>query len=150
VLVVLAAVAGVELASSTITGLGSGGSGASGPSSSYDTSSSGTGALAQLLTDRGHTIDRLTTSLGGATLPPRSTVFVLDPTSWNSADTHALERALSQGDRVVLGGRPPAGGVLRTLLGVATAPAWRTAPAGTSHPVADLPEVAGVHTVTAT
>jgi hypothetical protein len=150
VLVVLAAVAGVELVSSTVTGLSSGGSGASGPSSSYDSSSSGTGALAQLLTDNGHRVDRLTVSLGAATLPAGSTVFVLDPTSWTTSDTGVLERALSRGDRVVLGGRTPAPGVLRALLGGSSPPVWRQAPAGIAHPVIKLPEVAGVRTVTAT
>ncbi|HXQ76479.1 MAG TPA: DUF4350 domain-containing protein [Acidimicrobiales bacterium] len=150
VLVVLAAVAGAELASSTVTGLGGGGSGASGPSSSYDSSGSGTGALAQLLSERGYRIDRLTDSLGQATLPADSTVFVLDPTSWDASDTETLERAVSKGDRVVLGGRSPGRGVVRSLLGVTSPPAWRPTPAGTSHPVVDLPEVTGVRTVVAT
>jgi hypothetical protein len=150
VLVALAVVVGVELASSTVTGLGSSGSGSSGPSSSFDSSSSGSGALAQLLTDNGHRVDRLTVSLGAATLPAGSTVFVLDPTSWSASDTDTLERALSQGDRVVLGGRTPARGVLRSLTGQSSPPVWREAPAGVAHPVVDLPEVSGVRTVVAT
>jgi hypothetical protein len=151
VLVVLAALAGLELVSSYVGGLaGSGSGGASGPSSSYDSSAAGTEAMAQLLTDRGHRVDRLTTPLGQAALPAGSTVFVLDPTSWTASDTDALERALSQGDRVVLGGSPPGDGVLRALLDVTTAPRWRSVAAGTTHPVVDLPEVAGVQTVIAT
>ncbi len=150
VLVLLAAVGGTELASSTVTGLGGSGSGASGPSSSYDSSGSGTEALAQLLTESGHRVDRLTVPLGQAVLPAGSTVFVLDPTSWNASDTVTLERTLSKGDRVVLGGRSPGRGVLRSLLGVTSPPTWRATPAGISHPVVDLPEVSGVRTVVAT
>jgi hypothetical protein len=149
VLIVLAAVAVVELASSTVTGLARGGNGASGPSSSYDSSASGTEALAQLLTERGHRVDRLTVALSAATLPARSTIFVLDPTSWSASDTGVLERALSHGDRVVLGGHSPGRGVLRSLLGVTSPPVWRAPAAGSAHPVAALPEVAGVHTVVA-
>jgi len=117
VLIALAAVAGAELASSTVTGLGGSGSGASGPSSSYDSSATGTEALRQLLTERGHAVDRLTTALGTTSLSPGSTVFVLDPTSWSSSDTAALERVLSQGGRVVLGGPSPGPGPVRSLLG---------------------------------
>jgi hypothetical protein len=147
VLVLIAAVAGLELASSTVTGLGSSGGGATGPSSSYDSSNSGTEALAQLLTDRGHAVDRLTVPLDQGALPTGSTVFVLDPTSWNTADTDALERALSHGDLVVMGGRPPGSGVLRSLLDVTSPPVWRSSVAGTTHPVVTLPEVARVRTV---
>jgi len=150
VLLVLAAVAGAELASSTVTGLAGNGGGASGPSSSYDSSDSGTEALAQLFTERGYRVDRLTVSLGQAVLPADSTVFVLDPTSWNGSDTQTLEGAVSNGDRVVRGGRSPGPGVLRSLLGVTSPPAWRATPAGTSRPVVDRPEVSGVRTVVAT
>lgn len=150
VLIVVAAVAGAEFASSTVTGLGGSGSGASGPSSSYDSSASGTEALAQLLTDRGHRVDRLTTSLGAASLGADTTVFVLDPTSWSSTDTAALERTLSQGGRVVLGGPPAAKGLLRSLLALPAPPVWRAIAAGTAHPVVDLPEVTGVRTVVST
>jgi hypothetical protein len=150
VLIILAAVACVELASSAVSGVAGGGSGAAGPSSSYDSSASGTEALAQLLTERGHHVDRLTVALGAAQLPAGSTIFILDPTSWSASDTQTLMRALSHGDRVVLGGRSPGPGVLRSLLGVASAPLWRSPPAGSAHPVVDLPEVAHVGTVVAT
>jgi hypothetical protein len=147
---VLAAIAGVELASSTIGGIAGNGSGASGPSSSYDSSATGTEAMAQLLTQRGHRVERLTTTLSDATLPTGGTVFVLDPTSWSGADTRALKEDAADGDRVVLGGRSPGPGVLRSLLGAISPPVWRAAAAGTTHPVADLPEVAGVHSVLST
>ncbi|HXQ60791.1 MAG TPA: DUF4350 domain-containing protein [Acidimicrobiales bacterium] len=150
VLIALAAVAGAELASSTVTGLGGSGSGASGPSSSYDSSATGTEALRQLLTERGHAVDRLTTALGTTSLSPGSTVFVLDPTSWSSSDTAALERVLSQGGRVVLGGPSPGPGPVRSLLGVPSPPVWQAEPAGTAHPVVALPEVMGVQTVRST
>jgi hypothetical protein len=105
--------------------------------------------LAQLLADRGHRVDRLTVPLGTAAVPRHSTVLVLDPTSWTTSDTHALARAIEDGDRVVLGGRSPAPGVLRSL-GLVSPPQWRPTPAGASHPVARLPEVSGVGTVVAT
>jgi hypothetical protein len=150
VILVLAAVVAAELASSTVSGLAGHGSGASGPSSSYDSGSTGTEGFAQLLSERGQRVDRLTSSLGASPLPADSTVFVLDPTSWSEADTNALEAALSHGDRVVLGGRLPASGVLRALLGVTAAPMWQPAVAGATHPVVDLPEVRGVQAVLAT
>ena len=150
VLTVLAAVVGVDLVSSTIGGVTGNGSGASGPSSSYDSSAAGTEAMAQLLTENGHRVERLTTTLSDATVPDGGTVFVLDPTSWSGADTRALEGALAHGDRVVLGGRSPAAGVLRSLLGTTAPPVWRAAAAGTTHPVARLPEVASVGTVLST
>jgi hypothetical protein len=148
VLIVLAVIIGAELTSSTFTGLSGSGGGASGPSSSYSSSSTGTEALAQLLSDRGHRVERLTVSLGGTTVPEDSTVFVLDPTSWTTSDTRTLIRAVADGDRVVFGGRPPAG-VLRSLLGSLAPPSWRPEAAGVTHPVADLPEVADVRTVIA-
>jgi hypothetical protein len=144
---VLAIVVGVELFSSLVSGIEGNSNGASGPSSSYDSSASGTEALAQLLVERGYRVDRLTVPLGGAELPADSTVFVLDPTSWTTSDTGALERALARGDRVVLGGQFPGHGVLRALLGTTSAPARRSTPAGATHPVSDLPQVKGVSTV---
>jgi hypothetical protein len=149
VMIVVALVVAGELASSTVSGLNRSGSGASGPSSSFDASATGTEALTQLLTERGVDVIRLTTSLGATALPAHSTVFVLDPTSWNASDTTSLRRALDEGDRVVVGGPSPAPGVLRALLGVGSPPAWTSVPAGTSHPVTDAPEVDGVGTVSA-
>jgi hypothetical protein len=149
VLIVIALLVGVELVSSTFTGLVGGGNGASGPASSFDSSSSGTEALAQLLALRGHRVHQLTDSLGSSALPRHSAVFVLDPTSWNASDTRALVTALSAGNQLIIGGRPPAG-VLRALLGKADVPSWRSAVAGSTHPVSALPLVTGVTTVLAT
>jgi hypothetical protein len=149
-MILLAAVVGAELASSSFNGITGGSSGASGPSSSYDSTASGTEALVQLLTERGHQVDRLTSPLGTAVLPGRSTVFVLDPASWKTSDTDALEHALAHGDRVVLGGPPPATGVLRLLLGIPSPPVWHPGPAGLTRPVAVRPEVTGVQSVIAT
>jgi hypothetical protein len=95
-------------------------------------------------------VDRLTVALSAATLPAGSTIFVLDPTSWSASDTATLRRALAHGDRVLLGGRSPGPGVLRSLLGVTSAPLWRAAAAGFAHPVVDRPAVANVATVLAT
>jgi hypothetical protein len=103
--------------------------------------------MAQLLTERGHRVQRLTTTLSAATLPMGATVFVLDPTSWSGADTRALKQTVAEGDRVILGGPSPGPGVLRSLLGPVAPPRWQAATAGTTHPVTVLPEVAGLHSV---
>jgi len=149
VMVLVVAAVGIEYGASVVSGLGSSGSGASGPSSSFDSSASGTEALAQFLGDRGHRLVRLTAPLGGARLPSPATVFVLDPTSWRASDTEALARVVASGGRVVLGGRPPAAGILRVLLGTATPPRWSPAPSGTAHPLGSSPPLDGVGTVDA-
>jgi hypothetical protein len=149
VLVVVAAVIAVDLVSSTFAGVTGNGSGASGPSSSYDSSAAGTEALAQLLNDRGHHVDKLTTSIAISALPLDSAVFILDPTSWTAADTSAVRRDISSGDRVILGGPPPASGVLRSLLGVGQPPVWRTQSAGTTHRTSAATFLSGVGSVVA-
>jgi hypothetical protein len=93
-------------------------------------------------------VHQLAASLGSSPLPGHDTLFVLDPTSWNTSDTRALVAVVSAGDRLVLGGRPPAG-VLRTLLGHSVTPSWRSVVAGTTHPVSAPFLVSGVDTVVA-
>ena len=144
VLVVLAVLAGLELASSFVTGLGGGNGGAAGPSSTYDDSGTGTGALARLLAARHHRVERLTVPLDRATVPAPATLFVLDPTAWTGGDTRALVAALSSGDTVVLGGRPPAAGVVGMLLDTTAVPAWHAVTAGETEPLVSLPVVSGV------
>ena len=149
VMVAVVAAVAVEYGVSVVSGLGGASNGATGPSSSFDSSASGTEALAQFLGDRGHRLVRLTTPLGGARLPSPSTVFVLDPTSWRASDTAALWRVVTDGGDVVLGGRPPAPGILRRLLGTAVAPRWLSAASGPAHPVGSSPLLDGVGTVDA-
>jgi Domain of unknown function (DUF4350) len=147
VIVAVALIAGVELASSLVAGLGSSGGGANGPSSSYDNGGSGTGAFAQLLRQRGFVVLRSSSPLGVGTVDRGSTVFVLDPTPWTSDTTAAIGLLAADGDRVVVAGTPPSTAALRAVLGTQSVPAWRDRPAGTTHPVADVPAVAGVRTV---
>ena len=146
VLAALALLVLAELASSIISGLG-GGSAASGHSSTFDSSATGTEAFGQLLSLRGHAVERITTPLAEQPLPRGSTLFVLDPTSWTGADTAVVARALADGRRVVLGGRPPGTGVLRSLLGTDSAPMWRLDSSGTAYPVPGGPAFAGVSRV---
>ena len=149
VLVLLGALVAGELASSLLDGLGSSGSGASGPSSAFDSSPVGTEAFAQLLRVRGADVVRETVPLAAANLPPGATLFVLDPASWSRADTTAVSRALGDGHRVVLGGEPPSEDLLRSLLGTVAPPVWRPAVVGVAHPASRAPEVRGVATVVA-
>jgi hypothetical protein len=145
VIVIVVAVVVAEYASSVVSGLGGSGGGAVGSSSTYDSSATGTEALAQLLGERGHAVERLGAPLADRPATARRTVFVLDPATWSSADTAALRRDLAVGDRVVLGGRPPT--ALSRLLGISSPPSWQSAAAGATHPVSAATELTGVHTV---
>ena len=147
--VILAAAVLFEIASSLLSGLASGGNGASGPSSTYDSSQTGTQAFAQLLADRGHHVVRQTVPLSRAELGPGATLFVLDPVSWSSSDTQALMKALHLGHKVVLGGRPPQSGLLAKLLGGGPAPLWQSAAAGAVTPVGSSPGTTGLSVVLA-
>ncbi len=143
--IILAVVLGAQLVSSITGGIG-GNNGASGPSSSFDSSASGTEAFAHLLVERGYDVSRLTDPLGETGIARRSTIFVLDPTDWNTSDTAALRRDLSEGNRVVLGGMLPASGALAALL-ASPPPQWRAIPAGVTHPTGDQMEVRGIASV---
>ncbi len=112
----------------------------SGPST-FDTSPSGTAALAQLLADRGHTVVRSAAPLAQAAPPAGSTLFVIDPSSWTSADTSAVARVLAAGGRVVLTGQPPDAALVGTMFGARGRPVWSMTPAVTP---GSLPEVAAV------
>ncbi len=143
--IILAVLLGAELVSSITGGIG-GNNGASGPSSTYDSSASGTEAFAQLLAERGYNVTRLTDPLAELNVSHHSTIFVLDPTEWNTSDTAALRRALREGNRVVLGGTLPASGALGGLLG-SPPPRWREIPAGVTHPTGDQSEVRAIASV---
>ena len=145
--VVIGAIVLFEIASSLVSGLGSAGSGAAGPSSSYDSSPTGTEALAQLLSQRGHQVVRQTVALSSASPPAGASVFVLDPVSWTNADTGALVHLLHQGHRVVLGGEPPKAGILRAVLDTEAVPQWQSEAAGPVRPIVDVADDAGVSTV---
>ncbi|HMK62465.1 MAG TPA: DUF4350 domain-containing protein [Acidimicrobiales bacterium] len=145
--VVLGAIVLLEMVSSLVSGLSTTGHGAVGPSSSYDSSTTGTEALAQLLSERGHQVVRQTVPLWSAELPAGATLFVLDPASWTNADSDALLRLLHGGHRVVLGGQPPRSGVLHALLGTQAVPQWQSPSAGRVRPILDIAGDAGVFTV---
>lgn len=138
VLVLVAVLVVAELASAVVGGIGGGSSGAHGDSSSYDASAAGTEAFGQLLSLRGRRVERLTTPLATAGLPPGATLFVLDPISWTRADSTAVGRAVAQGHTVVLGGRPPSG-LLSSLPGAGTDPVWTARPPGEAVPVGSPP-----------
>jgi uncharacterized protein DUF4350 len=88
----------------------SNGSGRRSLSSSYSTAAAGLGAYAELLSDTGHPVTRLRTTLPGADLRPGGTLIVLDPEALVHADYVALHAYLV------------AGGTL--LAGSSTDPAW--------------------------
>ena len=127
-----------ELTSAVVGGLGGGSSGAQGDSSSYDASPTGTEAFGQLLSLRGHPVDRLTTAPASARLAPGATLFVLDPIDWTASDTTAVERLLAEGRDVVLGGRPPEG-LLGALPHLGAIPEWSASLTGDVRPVASPP-----------
>jgi hypothetical protein len=134
-------------ASSLVSGLYSPpSSSAVGPSSSTDTASVGTAAMAQLLSERQHPVQQLTVPLHAATIPTNGTLFVLDPAGSILPDAAELQGHLDAGGRLVLGG-PTASGLLQRILGHGPVPVWRSSPSGNASPVEHLPEDAGVSTV---
>ena len=110
-----------------------------GTGSSFDTSSRGTAALAQLLGDRGHTVRQLQTPVSSASLPVPGTLFVLDPQAKLRTELPSTDRYLMVGGRVVLAGRLTEG-TLRALLGPGPLPTWQAAPPGPSHRAVPEPE----------
>jgi len=146
-LILAAAVLMAYFASSLVGGLyNPPSSSAVGPSSSTDTSAAGTAAMAQLLTDRHHSVQELTVPIAAATIPPHGTLFVLNPASSISTDVPALLRYLRSGGRVVLGG-PTGSELLQAILGPGPSPVWQSVSSGTAHPVEQAPEDAGVSSV---
>ena len=120
-----------------------------GPSSSLDTSSSGTAALAQLLSGRHHPVRQLEVPISSASLPVPGTLFVLDPQGELTGELATIDRYLTAGGGVVLAGRPAAA-TLRALLGPGALPIWQAARPGPSHPVAASPENYAARTVVST
>jgi hypothetical protein len=117
-----------------------------GPASSLDTSSSGTAALAQLLSGRDHPVRQLEVPVSSVSLPVPGTLFVLDPQGKLTGELPAIDRYLTTGGRVVLAGRPAAA-TLKALLGPGPLPIWQAVSPGSSHPVAAAPENYAARTV---
>ncbi len=147
VVIALAAVIAIYFASSLVSGVyETPTTTPSGPSSSLDTSSEGTAALARLLAGEHDPVASLTVPLPDASLPRNGTLFVLDPAGSLTPSLGPLERFVSGGGRLVLGGEQPQSTV-RALLGTAAAPLWEPGSSGTAHPVDAGPLNAGITTV---
>jgi hypothetical protein len=147
VMILAAALVFADFASSLVGGLYNPPSGtAVGPSSSTEISPVGTAAMAELLSDRKHSVEELTVPLSKATIPSNAVVFVLDPADGITSDAAAVRRHLNEGGRLVLGGSAGST-LLRAILGPGGLPVWQSSPSGNAHPVQQAPENAGVGTV---
>jgi hypothetical protein len=147
VLIALAALLALYFASSLVAGVYQSPNGTpTGPSSSVDPSPEGTEALAQLLADRHHPVQSLTTPLASASLPTAGTLFVLDPVNSLTQSLPALRRYLAGGGHLVLGGRVGPG-ALRPLLGTTDTPTWQATSAGVAQPVEHTRQDTGVANV---
>src|SRR4051812_22531024 len=73
-------------------------------SSSYATQPDGARAFAELLGRYGHPVDRVRTTLGDATLDPKTTLFLLGAAGITAADAAALRGFVEKGGRLVAAG----------------------------------------------
>jgi hypothetical protein len=112
--------------------------------SSYATSPAGAAAWADLLARSGHPVVQLRRPLDDAVLPPRSTVIVLGADSLSQAAGRNLNRFVTAGGRLVIGGGNPAA-TLPALL--PQPPGWIDSGSILIKRVALLPEVTGVSIV---
>jgi hypothetical protein len=149
-LVVLVAVAGADAVVGVARSAGStGGQVASGPSSSFDSSPSGTEAMAELLSHYGHQVTRLQVAYSRAAVPVSNTVVVADPGGWDTGQTEALTSFVRAGGRVVLAGGPFSSAILRTVLGTRDIPVLSPVGVPSAVAVDAAPEVSGVSVVAA-
>lgn len=144
VLVVAAAVVGVNAGLAGLESVTGGSAPGGAPSSSFATAPEGLAGFADLLEARGHPVGRARTPLHRAELDPRTTLVVADAPRLSAAGTRALHRFVAAGGRLVVAGRS-AGTIAGALLG--EGPAWAPRPATPARPLAPVPEVAGVSTV---
>lgn len=105
------------------------GGGPGGPtSSSYATGAQGLAAWAELLSDTGHPVERLRTSLATAPLDPADTLVVLDPEALLHSEGQRLLAFVRAGGRLVFGGVEPRIALLALFT---SSPEWSdTSPAG--------------------
>jgi hypothetical protein len=111
-------------------------------SSSYATAPEGTAAYAELLRHFERPVLQLRDDLGAASLDPRTTLMLLEPSAPITADDgRAVQRFVEAGGRLVAGGQPK--GWLGNI--VSQPPAWRFVPPADAQ-AHDLPGVATVRT----
>lgn len=111
------------------------------PSSSYATAPEGLAAYADMLARNGHGVSRVRARADEAPLGPESTVVVLDPDSVSAKEARALRSFVSDGGRLVAGGRSPEEWLRRVVPG---APAWERRGVTRARVLAPAPESAGV------
>jgi hypothetical protein len=145
-LVALAVVAAFELGSSLVTGIAGNSPAGDQTSSSFSTSPSGVGAMAELLAARGHHVAQDTAPLPGQNLTADTVLFVIDPTSWTGTDNAAVARLVTGGGRAVIVGRPPSG-LAGLLFGTAGVPRWEARPSGVAEAATQSSLTAGLASV---
>ena len=137
--VLVAVVVGLNLVTFGIDAVGGGNP--YGPvSSSYTTGPVGTAALAELLGQAGHSVERHRDSPREAPVDVGATAIVLDPGLVDERDADALGRFVSGGGRLVVGGAPPS--ALLEL--VAPPPVHSSTGTELSRPLLPVPETQGV------
>jgi hypothetical protein len=144
VLLIVCGVVAVELCLSLVSGVAGNSPAGNQASSSFGTSSSGIAAFAQLLSQHGHQVDRLTRPVADVSMPLDSTLFIVDPVGWTGPDTTKVAALVDSGVHVVLVGRPPSDDLLRAMFGPDPIPRWRTEPAGLARAVGSTSLVTGV------
>jgi hypothetical protein len=147
VIVVVATIVAVELVLAFVGGIVGSVPAGEGASSSFGTTPSGVAALAELLADHGHRVDRSTLPVSATDLPTGATLFVVDPDGWTGADTGAAARFVASGGHVVLAGRPPGDPLLVAAFGTREVPRWQRRGSGTAHAVGSDPVVDSISTV---
>jgi hypothetical protein len=147
VMVVVAGVVAFELGLSLVGGIAGNSPAGDQGSSTFGTSSSGIAAVAELLADHGHPVDRLIRPVADASIPPDSTLFVVDPVGWTRSDTVTVASLVAAGEHVVLVGRPPGDALLTAMFGAVDLPRWRSGPAGATTAVGSTSLVTGVTNV---
>lgn len=137
-----------QIAASLLSGITGSANTVTGQGSSYDTTSSGTAALARLLAINGHQVDRLTANLSPASHHPFGVLFDLDATSWSSVNTGAVEELLAEDDTVIVSGKVASLAVLHSVAPDSTV-RWSSSPAKTVTLFANSPMTSGVDKVDA-
>jgi hypothetical protein len=135
-----------QVAASLVSGVVGSPHSVTGQGSSLDTTSSGTAAFARLLSDNGHTVDRLTSNLSSRSPHAFGDLFTLDPTSWSAADTRGVEGLLAHGVTVTLSGKSAAIAVLDRIA-PASKVRWSSMSADTVTSFANSPLATGVERV---
>jgi hypothetical protein len=147
VLVVLGALVVAQLGVSLVSGIVGSAPAGNPSSSSFATTPTGLAALAQLMNDNGHRIDRLTRPVSDSALQIGSTLFIVDPSGWTKADSAAVRRFVGSGGHVVLAGKPPDTALLAAMFGTNDVPRWQDTSLTVAHAVGSTSVVKGVSLV---